>query len=83
MSDKKNDLRERTTEFALRIVKLYKSLPKSTEPKSSANKSCVQAHRLERSSVKASAQNRIQTSSTSWRAFCRKPTKPPFGWNYS
>ena len=31
MNDKKNDLRERTTEFALRIVKLYKSLPKSTE----------------------------------------------------
>lgn len=31
MGDKKNDLRERTTEFALRIVKLYKNLPKSTE----------------------------------------------------
>jgi four helix bundle protein len=31
MDDKKNDLRERTTEFALRIVQLYKSLPKSTE----------------------------------------------------
>ncbi|MEW6085489.1 MAG: four helix bundle protein [Chloroflexota bacterium] len=31
MGDKKNDLRERTAEFALRIVKLYKNLPKSTE----------------------------------------------------
>lgn len=31
MSESKNDLRERTTEFALRIVKLYQSLPKSTE----------------------------------------------------
>lgn len=31
MNETKNDLRERTTEFALRIVKLYQSLPKSTE----------------------------------------------------
>ncbi|MBL8089900.1 MAG: four helix bundle protein [Anaerolineales bacterium] len=31
MNEVKNDLRERTTEFALRIVKLYQSLPKSTE----------------------------------------------------
>ena len=31
MNDSKNDLRERTTEFALRIVRMYKSLPKSTE----------------------------------------------------
>ena len=31
MNDIKNDLRERTTGFALRIVRLYKSLPKSTE----------------------------------------------------
>lgn len=31
MTKTKNDLRERTTEFALRIVKLYQSLPKSTE----------------------------------------------------
>lgn len=31
MNDIKNDLRERTTEFALRIVRLYKSLPKTTE----------------------------------------------------
>ena len=31
MNDNKNDLRERTTEFALRIVRMYKSLPKTTE----------------------------------------------------
>ena len=31
MHDNKNDLRERTTEFALRIVGMYKSLPKTTE----------------------------------------------------
>jgi four helix bundle protein len=31
MSENKNDLRERTTDFALRIVHLYQSLPKSTE----------------------------------------------------
>jgi len=31
LNDSKNDLRERTTEFALRIVRLYKSLPKTTE----------------------------------------------------
>ncbi|MCZ2127197.1 MAG: four helix bundle protein [Anaerolineales bacterium] len=31
MNDRKTDLRERTTNFALRIVKLYKSLPKSVE----------------------------------------------------
>ncbi|MCC7117643.1 MAG: four helix bundle protein [Anaerolineales bacterium] len=31
MNEVKNDLRERTTEFALRIVKLYQNLPKSTE----------------------------------------------------
>ena len=31
MVETRNDLRERTTEFALRIVKLYQSLPKSTE----------------------------------------------------
>ena len=29
MSDQTNDLRERTTNFALRIIKLYTSLPKS------------------------------------------------------
>lgn len=29
MNDIKNDLREKTTEFALRIVRLYKSLPKT------------------------------------------------------
>ncbi len=31
MNDSKNDLRERTTEFALRIVRMYKNLPKTTE----------------------------------------------------
>jgi len=31
MNEVKNDLRERTTEFALRIVKLYISLPKTTQ----------------------------------------------------
>ncbi len=31
MNETKHDLRERTTEFALRIVKLYQSLPKSNE----------------------------------------------------
>ena len=31
MNDSKNDLRERTTEFALRIVRMYTSLPKTTE----------------------------------------------------
>lgn len=31
MSEPKNDLRERTTEFALRIVRMYTQLPKTTE----------------------------------------------------
>jgi len=31
MNDNKNDLRERTTEFALRIVRMYMNLPKTTE----------------------------------------------------
>ena len=31
MNDSKNDLRERTTEFALRIVRMYMNLPKTTE----------------------------------------------------
>lgn len=31
MSEAKNDLRERTTEFALRIVRMYTQLPKTTE----------------------------------------------------
>lgn len=30
MTDEKNDLRERTTDFALRIIRLYSSLPKTT-----------------------------------------------------
>ena len=30
MDERKNDLRERTTEFALRIVRMYSSLPKTT-----------------------------------------------------
>jgi len=30
MNEQKNDLRERTTDFALRIVNMYSSLPKST-----------------------------------------------------
>jgi len=30
MNESKNDLRERTTDFALRIVNMYSSLPKST-----------------------------------------------------
>jgi four helix bundle protein len=30
MSEQKNDLRERTTDFALRIVNMYSSLPRST-----------------------------------------------------
>lgn len=31
MSDSKSDLRERTTDFALRIVRMYTKLPKTTE----------------------------------------------------
>ena len=31
MTDNRNDLRERTTEFALRVVRMYSSLPKSME----------------------------------------------------
>ncbi len=31
MNEAKKDLRERTTEFALRIVNMYKTLPKTTE----------------------------------------------------
>jgi len=31
MNNNQNDLRERTTEFALRIVRMYKVLPKTTE----------------------------------------------------
>ncbi|KAA0265696.1 MAG: four helix bundle protein [Chloroflexi bacterium] len=31
MSEAKNDLQERTTEFALRIVRMYTQLPKTTE----------------------------------------------------
>ncbi len=31
MVEKQNDLRERTTDFALRIVRLYSSLPKTTQ----------------------------------------------------
>ena len=31
MTENQNDLRERTTEFALRIVRMYVSLPKTTE----------------------------------------------------
>ena len=30
MSENQNDLRERTTEFALRIVRMYTKLPKAT-----------------------------------------------------
>ena len=30
MNEQRNDLRERTTDFALRIVNMYSSLPKST-----------------------------------------------------
>jgi four helix bundle protein len=31
MTDSQNDLRERTTEFALRIIRMYMKLPKTTE----------------------------------------------------
>lgn len=31
MDERRNDLRERTTEFALRIVRMYTRLPKTTE----------------------------------------------------
>ncbi len=31
MAENQNDLRERTTEFALRIVRMYTKLPKTTE----------------------------------------------------
>ena len=30
MTENKNDLRERTTDFALRIIRMYSSLPRST-----------------------------------------------------
>jgi four helix bundle protein len=31
MNERNNDLRERTTEFALRIIRMYTKLPKTTE----------------------------------------------------
>ena len=48
MSDEKDDLRKRTTRFALRIIKLYESLPRS----GSAN---VLGHQLLRSGTSIGA----------------------------
>jgi len=48
MSDEKDDLRKRTKSFALRVIKLYESLPRS----SSAH---VLAHQLLRSSTSVGA----------------------------
>ena len=79
MHDNKNDLRERTTEFALRIVGMYKSLPKTTEAQILGNRFCALARLWAHNSVKVNVQNRMLISSTNLKVYCRKPMKLLFG----
>ena len=46
------DLRQRTKEFALQIIRLFSEFPKTTEAQYSANRSCDLAHRSERTTGK-------------------------------
>ena len=58
---KPQDLKPRTTDFALGIIRLYVSLPKTTEAQILASRVCVQAHQSVRNIVRDIAQNRMQT----------------------
>lgn len=46
------DLKVRTKQFALRIIRLYTSLPKPQRRRLLVNRSCVRVHPLERNTVR-------------------------------
>jgi hypothetical protein len=75
------DLRVRTKEFALRIIRLNTSLPKTTEAQVIGKQGSALEHPLGRTTAKQVAQNRMPTSSTRSKTLCRNSTKPLTGSN--
>jgi|SRR3990172_401651 len=82
MSAEPQDLRERTRKFALRIIRLYVALPKTTEAQ-------VIGKQMLRSGTSVGAHYREAHRGKSdpdslpkWRVVCKNWTKPPTGWNY-
>jgi hypothetical protein len=52
MQSEENDLRQRTKEFALQIVRMFSRLPKTTEAQVLDNRPCDLAHRSEQTTAK-------------------------------
>ncbi|MDD2922552.1 MAG: hypothetical protein PHQ36_09720 [Anaerolineales bacterium] len=78
------DLRTRTGDFALRIIRLYVSLPKTTgqlRRRFLENKSFALELPLARITVKVIAQNPTPISSINLRMPCKNLMKPITGWN--
>lgn len=71
------DLMERTKIYALRIIRLYVALPKSTEE----NRFCVRELRSGRITAKLIVQNPMLILSTKLKRLYKNSMKPLTGWN--
>ncbi|HEY3294905.1 MAG TPA: four helix bundle protein [bacterium] len=81
MKEDIQSLRDRTRQFAHRIIRLYMALPK-TDP------AHVLGRQILRSGTSMGAQYReacqqslMRISFPRWKAHCKNLTKPPTGWN--
>lgn len=77
------DLRIRTKKFALRIINLYRALPKRDEGSIIGKQILRAAHQLVRNIVRQVVQNPHETLSAKWKAVSKNWTKQPIGSNCS
>lgn len=83
MTGDKFNLRERTKAFALRIIRLYSALPKTTEAQVlGKSKHCEAAPQWERITKRLHGPSQPRTLSVRWKAAYRNWMKPITGLNF-
>ena len=80
---KEDDLDERTKRFALRVIRLFGSLPKRARPKCSASNFCVREHLLAPITTRRIADGANQSLSQNAATPFENSKNPLTGWNYS
>ncbi len=81
--NERQDLRVRTKEYALRIIRLYRALPtkRDTVAQILGKQLCDQELRSQRNIAKHAAQNPMRILSARSRERCGNWKKAIYGWN--
>lgn len=77
--EKPLDLKYRTQQFALSMVRFYVQLPKTSEAQISGKQVLRSGLQLASKIAKRGEQNRMRTSSAKWKMPCKKRMKQAIG----